>query len=364
MKPTTLYFTVTNDLSYDQRMQRICGSLSHAGYRVILVGRKLKNSIPLPQTSYQQKRLHCFFTKGKFFYLEFNLRLFLYLCFKKMDGICAIDLDTILPVYYISKLKNAVSIYDAHELFCEMKEVKNRPAIYNIWKKIERHTLPHFKNAYTVNEAIAAEFKKMYGHSYSVIRNCAVYTESDTVMAKENFILYQGAVNEGRCFETLLAAMQQVAIPLYIFGDGNFMKQAKQITNDLNLHDKVFFKGLIAPDALKEITGKALLGINLVENNGLSYYLSLSNRFFDYLQAGTAQLCMNYPAYKNLNDQYGVAITIAKNEADEIARQINLFLKDTALQQTLQQNCRQAALVLNWQNEEKILLHFYQKIFG
>ena len=92
-----IYFTVTNDLSYDQRMHRICHSLAANGYLVTLVGRRLKTSLPLPSKSFEQKRLSCFFNKGFLFYLEYNTRLFFYLLGKRMDTVCAIDLDTILP---------------------------------------------------------------------------------------------------------------------------------------------------------------------------------------------------------------------------------------------------------------------------
>ena len=359
-----IYFTVTNDLTYDQRMQKICGSLAAAGYKVILVGRKLHSSVPLIHKEFEQKRLTCWFNTGKLFYAEYNLRLFFYLLFKKMDGICAIDLDTILPVYYISKIKKVIRIYDAHELFCEMKEVKSRPAIYKLWKKIEAQTLPHFKNAYTVNEAIANEFKKMYGIDYGVIRNVAFYNPIVPEPAKENFILYQGAINEGRCFEHLIPAMADVELPLYIYGDGNFLQQAKALVDKFHLHDKVFFKGLLPPAVLKEVTAKALIGLNLVENNGLSYYLSLSNRFFDYLQAGTAQICMNFPAYEELNKEYKVAIELENDSSENIALQINSLIKDTLLRGELEENCKNAALVLNWQNEEKILINFYHNLFG
>ncbi len=80
-----------------------------------------------------------------------------------MDCICAIDLDTILPVYYISNIKKIKRVYDAHELFCEMKEIVSRPKIYAAWKRIEKITVPQFKHGYTVNKPIADEFKKMYG---------------------------------------------------------------------------------------------------------------------------------------------------------------------------------------------------------
>ena len=54
--------------------------------------------------------------------------------------------DTILPVLYISWLKKNQPIYDAHELFCEMKEIVS-PAVYiRYMEMIERHTGPAFKH--------------------------------------------------------------------------------------------------------------------------------------------------------------------------------------------------------------------------
>ena len=74
-------FTVTNDLSYDARMHRICGTLTANGYGVTLVGRALPYSTPLKDRPFGQKRLHCFFQKGFPFYAEYNLRLFFFLLF-------------------------------------------------------------------------------------------------------------------------------------------------------------------------------------------------------------------------------------------------------------------------------------------
>ena len=81
------------------------------------------------QETYRQKRLRCFFHKGKWFYAEYNIRFFFLPVFKKMDAICAIDLDTILPCLYISRWKKIPRIYDAHELFTGLKEVATRPSV-------------------------------------------------------------------------------------------------------------------------------------------------------------------------------------------------------------------------------------------
>ena len=359
-----IYLTVTNDLSYDQRMIRICTSLANEGYTVTLVGRKLNDSVPLVAQPFLQKRLHCFFTKGKLFYAEYNIRLFFYLLFKKMDCICAIDLDTILPCLFISRIKNSKRVYDAHELFCEMKEIVSRPRVYNIWKKIEQYAVSQFENGYTVNQVIADEFKKMYRVNYEVIRSITIKMDLVIPEKKEKYILYQGAVNEGRCFETLIPAMKFVDATLLICGDGNFLEQTKQLVKENDLTQKIILKGKIAPADLHAITLNAYLGITLFDAEGLSNYYSLANRFFDYLHAGVPQICVDYPVYKEINDQHEVAVLVHDLSAISIAKSINILLQDENLYNRLQQNCLSARDVHNWQNEEKKLKTFYKTLIG
>jgi len=365
-----LVFTVTNDLSYDQRMIRICDSLANAGYDVTLVGRKMSGSIPLQSKSYKQKRLSLFFQKGKAFYVEYNIRLFFFLLFKKADLICAVDLDTILPCYFAAKIKRTKRVYDAHELFCEMKEIVTRPKIYKVWKRIERFAVPKFKYGYTVNSLIRDEFKKMYGREYEVIRSLPVLRpfvapEKRAMPAgrQEKYILYQGAVNEGRSFETLIPAFKNINTRLVIAGDGNFMKQAKQLVKENCLEQKLVFLGKLEPDKLFEVTMNAWVGLTLFENKGLSNYYSLANRFFDYIQAGIPQLCSDYPAYAELNNQYNVAVLINDLGSESIAKHLNKLLDDENLYADLQENCMIAREKLNWQEEEKKLLSYYQSIF-
>ncbi len=341
-------------------MIRICTSLANAGYKVVLVGRKLKTSLPLKEQPFKQERIRCFFEKGKLFYAAYNIRLFFFLLLKKMDCICAIDLDTILPCYFISVLKKTRRVYDAHELFCEMKEIVTRPNIYQLWKRIEVFAVPKFTFGYTVNQPIAAEFSKMYGVNYEVIRNIALLRSITPVVSVEKIILYQGAVNEGRSFETLIPAMKKVAAKLLICGDGNFMQQARQLVEDHMLEEKVIFRGKVTPDELRAITSGAYIGITLFENKGLSNYFSLGNRFFDYLHAGIPQLCVDYPVYRQINDELPFAVLVANLSAKNLAAELNNLLSNEVLYNTLRQNCMQARLRYNWQEEEKILIQFYK----
>lgn len=363
----TLIFTVTNDLSYDQRMQRICGSLAARGHEVLLVGRMKKHSIPLTTQPYRQKRLSSWFQKGPAMYIEFNTRLFFYLLFLRMDLICAIDLDTILPCLYVSVLRGKPRVYDAHELFTEMKEIVSRPLIYRYWTAIERMTVPRFKHGYTVNQSLADEFRRRYGVEYQVVRNLPVLTptvaEPTGSVAGSPFIIYQGAVNEGRSFETIIPAMQQVDATLLICGEGNYFEKTQALIRQYQLENKVMLRGYVPPRELKSITPKARAALMIFEATGMNQFHSLSNRFFDYIMAGVPQVCVNYPEYKAINDEYNVALMIEDTRAGTIANALNRLLQDDALYNTLHLNCLKAREKLNWRSEENTLFTFYEQLF-
>ena len=383
-----LFFTVTNDLVYDQRMIRICSSLSAAGYDVTLVGRKNKKAPHLGTQPFHQHRLPTWFRRGKGFYIEYNLRLFAFLLGKKMSALCAIDLDTILPCYLVSRIRRIPRLYDAHELFCEMQEVVSRPIIYRSWKAIERLCVPKFPIGYTVNDLIADEFFRLYGVRYSVIRNVPVLqaepppagnipphspvragttappSPGAAPLPASRFILYQGAVNEGRCFESLIPAMQTVDAPLLICGEGNFMEQALALVRQYGLEDKVLFRGMVRPEDLPPITRSAYIGITLFDRRGTSNYYSLANRFFDYIHAGIPQIAVNYPAYEEINNSYRIAVLVDEPGVREISDALNTLLNNTELYHTLSANCEQARLYYNWQEEEKKLVRVYQQILN
>lgn len=358
-----IIFTVTNDLNYDQRMQRICSSVAAAGFNVVLLGRQMKESLPLTGQSFSQKRLYCIFQKGPLFYIEFNLRLFFCLLFQKADAICAIDLDTILPVYFVSFFRKKKRLYDAHELFTEQKEIVTRPFIHRCWLAIERFTVPKFPIGYTVNEFIAGELARRYGVHYLVIRNLPVYKELPEQRATEKFLIYQGAVNEGRSFETLIPAMREIDCRLRIFGTGNFLEQARQLIRTNQLEDKIILEGMALPEELLKITPQAYLGIMLFESTGLNQYQSLSNRFFDYIMAGIPQLCVAYPAYQQINDQFQIACMIPDTATETIVKALQELLSDQSLHERLQRNCLSARKILNWENEEKKLKDLYGQLW-
>jgi glycosyltransferase involved in cell wall biosynthesis len=224
--------------------------------------------------------------------------------------------------------------------------------------------VPKFKFGYTVSEGIAGEFKKRYGVNYTTIRNLPVLTETEPFFSSEIFILYQGAVNEGRGLEFLIPAMKNINCKLIICGDGNFMPQLKKLITENKVEEKIELKGWTLPEKLRTISQQATIGIALSEKEGLNQWLALPNKFFDYIHAAVPQISMSYPEYEKINNQFEVAVLIDNLRPETISTVINELLKNEEKRNRLKANCIKARQELNWQNEGKKLIDFYKNLFA
>ena len=387
-----IIFTVTNDLRYDQRMLRICTTLSAAGYEVALVGRHLSTSIPLQNQPYQQIRLkHLLFTAGKLFYLEYNLRLLFFLLFQRFDAVCSIDLDTSIPGIIAAKIKNKPHLFDAHELFTHTPEVARRKSIQKIWEAVQKFTFKHTNAAFTVGPAIAQYFEEKYNRPVVVVRNMPIKSgapnpkttnqarteinqlNSDNInpsspawqskidaLQGQRFILYQGALNEARGLEALIQAMSEIPAILVLAGEGDLSQTLRNLTQSLNLEHKVIFLGMIPPNELPQLTKQAYIGYNVSQNAGLSYFLSLNNKFFDYTKALLPSLINPFPEYLALMKEFEVGLP-TEPTLEDIVKQANQLFTDQLLYDKIKSNCKLASEKWTWENETPTLVNIFQQ---
>jgi len=373
LSPPRLVFAVTTDLSYDQRMQRICASLARAGYEVLLVGWQRPTSVPLGPQPYAQHRLRGWFQHGKLFYLEYNLRLFAYLLGQRATAWACADLDAALPTLLRARLGGQPFVYDAHELFTEVPEVVRRPRVQRLWQWVENLIVPRARLRYTVGPALAGLFEQRHpGCPFGVVRNVPASPAGSPAPGAAPagpVLLYQGALNVGRGLAELLAAMPLVPARLVICGEGDCSAALRQQAARLGLlaSGQVEFKGYVLPAALRELTAQATVGIMLLENVGLSYYYSLANKFFDYVQAGIPQLCIDFPEYRALNARHQVAELVPDLAPATLAAALARLLpggQPGAHYHHLAANCRPARTEWSWQQEEKTLLKMYDNLLN
>jgi glycosyltransferase involved in cell wall biosynthesis len=355
--------TVINDLNYDQRMRRICSSLSHAGHEVLLVGRRLNNSRPLKKESYQQKRMKCFFNKGFLFYAEYNIRLFLFLIFHTSDIVCAVDLDTLWAGTAAALIRKRKLVYDAHEYFTEVPELEGRKCIKKVWDFIAKKCIPMTDLRYTVSACLSEELERKYKKAFHYIRNVPARQKNlrDNKAIKKNFLLYQGALNKGRGLEILLEAMQDIPMDIVLAGEGDLSRELRIMTRKLMIEEKVKFTGMLSLKELNAITPRAFLGYNLLDPGSKSYYYSLANKFFAYMHAGIPILGNKFPEYLSVNEKFNICV-FCEYSKESIIKAVYQLSDDLEKWKMMKENCIKASFFYNWEKEEKKLVKLYDGI--
>lgn len=346
-------------------MDRICSSLTNAGHEVVLVGRQQADSLPLLNKPYQQVRLPLHFQRGKLFYLEYNWRLWRWLNKQSYDVVNSVDLDTLLPGYLASQ-RGKKLVFDAHEYFSETPEVVDRPLVRNIWRRLAQWLIPKADLCYTVGPALANIFRRQYGVDFGIVRNLptrSLTTSPTTNLTDQPIILYQGMLNRGRGLEAAIEAMRELPqCKLWLVGKGDVENDLRRCSADLQQQGRVVFKGFLTGKELLATTRQATIGLNLLDAVSPSYYYSLANKTFDYLQAGLPSVQMNFPEYRALQERYKCFLMLPELNASKLAKLLRNTLEHPAVYQQLQSACLRAREDLVWEREEKRLLALWASI--
>lgn len=354
--------SVINDLVTDSRVNKTCNVLMDAGYEVVLIGRELPGSLPLPDWKFKAVRMNLLFKKGPAFYFFFNVRLFLKLLFTKCDLLFANDLDTLLPNYLVSRVKKIPLIYDSHELFTEVPELQHSTTKKKIWLSLEKRIVPKLKTCITVNQSIANIFEAKYKVHFHVIRNIPQPLPIQKIKTREELglprdrkvLILQGAgINMDRGAEELIDAMNDISNAiLLIIGGGDVWPVLEEKIKCNSLEEKVKLIKKIPKEELLHYTLNADLGISIDKNTNPNYYNSLPNKIFDYLHAGIPILASRLPEIESIVSTYQVGVFINSHNPSHIAETITKFISSAAYEQA-KQNTKAAAADMTWENERQ-----------
>ena len=339
------------------------------GYDVLLTGRKSKRNFILDELPYPTIRFSNLFKSGPLMYLVFNVQLFFFLLFKRVDIVWANDLDTLLPNFLIARLKKIKLVYDSHEYFTE--SVYKRSSRW-VWERLERKLFPRVKNAITVNDSIKEVYQKKYHIPVTVIRNVPYRLREDQEVARPVFpsgkkiLVMQGmGLNENRGAEEAVLAMQHLPddFGLYFIGSGTVLDKLKMMASELKLGSKITFIDALPYGQMMEYTKQCFLGL-IFEKIDITeeHRFALPNKFFDYLHAGVPVLSSKAVEIKSIIEKYQVGDFISSFEPEEIARKIIDVSNDEKGYNSWKYNTQAAAAALNWENEEKVLIRFMYQL--
>ena len=371
--PRRVIISVVSDLVTDQRVHRTALALHSKGLKVTLVGREKGNSLPMPSRPYDVKRFKLWAETGPLFYAFYNIRLFIYLLFKKADVLVTNDLDTLLPNFIISKLKKSKIYYDSHEYFTEVPELNRRPFTRSIWLSIEKFIFPKLKNVFTVNESIAKIYSEKYHVPVHVIRNLPIrkMVVSSTISRTDvglptdkKLFLFQGAgINVDRGGEEAIDAISNVQGAALVFiGGGDVVDVLKQKVRSMKMEDKVYFIPKQPLETLLSYTMLADFGLTLDKDTNLNYRYSLPNKIFDYIQAGLPILATDLPEVRKVIDQFQIGSIVSTDLSKDLSIAMQNMMIDQKQLDKWKENLKFAATELCWEKEEEKLFQIFKDV--
>lgn len=345
----------TSDWVTDRRMQRIAKAYIKKGYRVIILGCKRPNSEPFTLFGADSiNRIEVLPQKGLKFYAAFNWQLFWVLMRTKAHTIYAADADTLPACFLASRIKGTMLIYDAHEWFSQVPELKNKPKVRFFWDWIERAFAMNADQVFTVAPLLGQLLSnRLGGREVKVISNYPNHWNvSQNQIDRQNpFIVYLGVLNEGRGIELAIEAIAQLPISLKIIGSGDLDTALKHQVKSMPL-GKVQFLGKLQPAEIQAACKGAMAGLMLLDDSiSLSYKYSLANKFFDYVQMGLPVLANLLPEYERLNQQHQVLIPVAQYSAQALENSLRQILQEPQLLTKAQQACWEAAKHWVWKDD-------------
>ena len=372
--PLHIIISATSDLLSDQRVHRTASALKEDGHKILVIGRKLRNSPELPARRYRCFRMRLPIERGPLFYLLFNLKLAWMLFWSRADVLYSNDLDTLPANYIVSRLRKIPLVYDSHEYFTGVPELTNRPRVQRIWKWLERRIVPQLRFCITVNASIAKLYFDEYGVSFKVIRNVpepntitlperSILRKSLGLPIEKPIIILQGAgINIQRGAEEAVESMQLLTdYLLLIVGSGDVIPQLKQKVLADGLSERVRFIDRMPPSELKRFTAAADIGLSLDKDTNINYRFSLPNKLFDYLHAGIPVVASNLPEVAAVVRQYQVGQVIADHTPAHIAeciRDVHKGLEKGMYKAGIEKACTE----LNWNEERKHLLQLIKSL--
>lgn len=275
------------------------------------------------------------------------------------DIIHANDFDMLFFAYFTKK-KNQILIYDAHEIYAKNGLVSKFKVFSNFLIFIEKRMMRKVDYFITVSYAAKDYYiSNKYSVEPLVITNVPIKTEFNVLDKHDKFeALYQGIVSPNRGYEEFAKSANYTDAIITIRGYGPSLSSIENIKEQENLINLNIEKPVEMEEMIK-YASRSHVGIVMTKPVSENYEYTVSNKIFEYIQAGIPVIMSPVKEHKYLNEKYKIGLVVDQINEFEIAKAINLLKEDKDYYDELVKNVKKASKVLNWQIESELLKKIY-----
>ena len=353
--------TLVGDITRDSRCSRFAASLARDhDVDVIALGSSDKNftheSAQVSQRAHREAHslrasLWDFWSEGLERAVATGAGLFL-----------ASDLYSLPVAAEAAKRRGAALMYDSRELYPAIASLRRNPLTRAYWRWIERRHASDAACISTVNESIASILRKRYsGTRVEVLPNVPrAWSGSSTERLRQALaiprdsliLLSQGGLQSGRGAELYIDCLPELPGCFLVFlGDGPLVHALTERATALGVPDRVAFLPAVPTSELLEWTSSADIGLCMIEKLGLSYYLSLPNKLFEYMMAAVPVIGSDFPEIERVVHGNGIGITVDPENRAAFIRAVRTMSSDRVLRETCAAAARQARVHYTWETQ-------------
>ncbi|MDA9908469.1 glycosyltransferase [Schleiferiaceae bacterium] len=283
------------------------------------------------------------------------------LCLKYKPDIIHCHDTFVLPVGTLaSRLLGAKLIYDAHEL--ESNKYGQGVVLGKITLLIEKVCWGRVDKLITVSNGIKSWYIENIGYKEAQVIFNSPYNLQNKNGIEHYFnvkfgiplsakcFIFVGALEGGRRIEEILHIFSELdeSYQVVFLGFGSltdYIRKFSKAYSNIHYHEPVSHEQVI------NLIGGCYAGFCLIENVSLSDYLSMPNKFFEYINAKVPPIVFDFPDLANFVRAHNFGYVF--NEKIQLKEQIESITKERQ---------EGISLTFSWDVEEDKLLKLYKDL--
>jgi glycosyltransferase involved in cell wall biosynthesis len=371
---------VVSDLAFDARVGKEVGSLTAAGYRVVLIGcayelattRRRREGdadlieVPLGSRSGRISIL---------FRAKTLLRLWLAVLRTPARAYHAHNIHPMPAAWLASRIRRAKFVYDAHELYGESAD-PGRLAAAVSWVngRLERFAVRRSDFTITTNGSRARVLAERHGREIVVLENVPrlvvdVRPLDPGFPPGKPILLYQGGIYAvGRGFRETIKALHELDDVQFVvlgFGRSDDVELVRRWADAEGLTHRVHLLPPRPPEDLVHTAACATVGLVPIRIRTTSSLTGDTNKLFEYLMAGIPVAASDLPEIRRAitagSPPVGEFFDVASPAS--IAAAVRRILTDDEEYEARRREARRLAVErYNWEAQEHRLLQPYRTI--
>jgi hypothetical protein len=287
----------------------------------------------------------------------------------RWDAYLANDWDSLPIATAAAKIKGSKILFDAHEYSLgQRRDFFYRLYSYPIIRYCLQEYLPKTDAFVTVGPIIGKRYHDEFGISPCIIRNAPDYCHIDLhpMSSSKINIVHHGVASPRRHLEGTIQAigLSDKKFHLHLMlvqKDPVHLKKLKKMAHDV-APNRIHFHEAVPPSQIVSRISEYDLGICVFPPVTYNLYMTLPNKFFDFIQAGLGVITGPSPEMAAIVKEYNLGKITSTFSPPAIAKTLNaLTIKEI---ECMRRSSRKAAEYIHAKNEHVKLIRIFDNLLG